>query len=274
MALPVLIGATGVGLATLLPGFSSFSILTYGSCDCQACELDDATFVIVTEEGKSKCRYYPYGMRQQADKDFDSLSFRCLSRILFTCENGVLSKEIRRGGVHSFSFNTIRGAARKLSLHNKTFLQHDSLGLASFHFLTEKEAYISYESSTCSTWCLDDGSNLPARKYFQDTSFDVNTNTFRGVIDWAPTSFCGDSRWEYEMVFDPSLTEIIDGRILHFTPGATDWQCNQVLAFTASEGEDGPLHGDKGHKSMDTRAEIKETCKTAAHVIHYKRWHK
>eukprot|EP00928_Gymnodinium_smaydae_P023692 TRINITY_DN1944_c2_g1_i1.p1 TRINITY_DN1944_c2_g1~~TRINITY_DN1944_c2_g1_i1.p1 ORF type:complete len:269 (-),score=29.30 TRINITY_DN1944_c2_g1_i1:93-899(-) len=253
MALPVLVGAAGIGLS-YLPGFSSSAEIRCGKGECRCCKLEDASFVICTEEGKSKCRYYPYGTRQQADKDFNSLSFQCKSRIMYTYEDGVLAQEIRRQGFHSFSFNTIRRAARRLSLHDKVFVQSDSPGMASFHFVTDREAFISYESDICSAWKLDDGSSLPPRKYFEDAHFDPKSRTFRGNIIWAPTSFCGDSRWEYEMGFDDSMSEIVTGRVLHYTPGATDWNANQILVFSTAKA-------------------AKEETEQTALVLHYKRYY-
>merc|ERR1712194_444738 len=115
------------------------------------------------------------------------------------------------------------GCAMRLSLFDKIFVQGDTLGMASFHFVTDDEAFISYESVACTDWRLGDGNALPSKRKFAAASFDADTRTFRGVLSWAPTSFCGDERWEYEMVFAPDYSGIVGGQIHHFTPGLTDW---------------------------------------------------
>ena len=73
------------------------------------------------------------------------------------------------------------------------------LGVASYHFDTLEQTYISY-AAALPEWRLDDGSAPPERKYFEETSYDGATRTFRGIIRWEPVPFNGASRWEYEMV--------------------------------------------------------------------------
>ena len=36
-----------------------------------------------------------------------------------------------------------------------------------------------------------------------------DTQTFRGTINWAPRSWRGDQRWEYEMVFSADYESIV-----------------------------------------------------------------
>ncbi|CAK0886458.1 unnamed protein product [Prorocentrum cordatum] len=87
-------------------------------------------------------------------------------------------------------------------------------GYASYHF-EEGGAYISYESALCSNFpALDDGSMPPARKYFcEGATFDLASRTFRGSVSWHPTTWQGDERWEYEMVFSSDLEAIVGGSV-------------------------------------------------------------
>ena len=104
--------------------------------------------------------------------------------------------------------NTIRRAVRLPTVYGKTFVQSDLPGFASYHFLANRATYISYEADECSRWMLDDGTPLPSSKSFADVSYDMEARVFKGTIDWSPTSFCGDERWEYEMHFDEAVTRI------------------------------------------------------------------
>jgi len=128
---------------------------------------------------------------------------------------------VRRGGL-ALPHNTIRRAARTLALRGKVFVQQQTPGLASLHFVSASEAFVSYESKRCSAWQLDDGSPLPPRKVFAEVSYDPEERRFRGLLSWEPTSFCGDQRWEYDLIFDKGFLRIVDGRIHHYTPGLSD----------------------------------------------------
>merc|ERR1712085_48041 len=125
-------------------------------------------------------------------------------------------------GGPTMAYNTIRATAAKLCLHQKIFVQDSSLGVASVHFLASDAAFVCYESSQCSDWRLDDGSQMPARKSCDCVAYDWATRTFTGQLSWMPTSFCGDQVWEYEMVFDETFSDVVGGQIHHYTPGLTD----------------------------------------------------
>ena len=58
---------------------------------------------------------------------------------------------------------------------------------------------------------MDDGSSPPAKKHFEDWTYDAGTRTFTGDITWAPVCFGGYNRWEYIMVFDEDFTKIESG---------------------------------------------------------------
>ena len=123
------------------------------------------------------------------------------------------------------------------------YVQGGALGLASYHFagapvgptthegaaeggdLAGSElcdgSYISYEAAP-GAWKLDDGSRPPAQKRFEGTAFDAATRTFTGAINWcgpdgAGSSFGGDARWQYTMVFSHDFATIRGGRVLGFS---------------------------------------------------------
>jgi hypothetical protein len=83
-------------------------------------------------------------------------------------------------------------------LWGNSFCQAMTVGLASYHFTDEGNAYISYEHERTSVWPnLDNGQPIPSRISFTDTSFDEERRTFRGVIDWEGTHHTtwSSSRW-------------------------------------------------------------------------------
>jgi len=96
-----------------------------------------------------------------------------------------------------------------------TFIQNNELGLASYHFAEDgSAAWISYDPEVIpSCWLLRNGKPPPARKYFVDFGYDVAKRTFRGIIDWSPTTFDGHVKWVYTMVLDESMNFIEDGGI-------------------------------------------------------------
>ncbi|CAE7866993.1 unnamed protein product, partial [Symbiodinium necroappetens] len=88
------------------------------------------------------------------------------------------------------------------------------LGFASYHFHHPGECYISYERANNNTFPkLDDGSQPPAKKYFEEVVYDPGTRCFRGVIDWSPSSWQGDEKWVYNMVFSADLDSIVAGTV-------------------------------------------------------------
>ena len=83
------------------------------------------------------------------------------------------------------------------------FLQNGSVGVASYHFESPDECYISYEHAP-EQWKLGDGSRPPPRKPFLNPKYGEATRTFTGTIEWEE-GFNGDARWEYEMIFSRNL---------------------------------------------------------------------
>ena len=63
---------------------------------------------------------------------------------------------------------------------------------------------------------LDNGDSLPAVKPFDSPLWDAASRTFTGVIDWSPTTFGGNARWEYKIVFSEDFREISGGEVRAF----------------------------------------------------------
>jgi hypothetical protein len=98
--------------------------------------------------------------------------------------------------------------------------QFYTVGLASYHFLEPDSednyrAYISYESPRTKAWPpLDNGERVPARVPFRNLAWDPAARTFTGDILWEEdcgTTWMNESRWSYEIVFDPSLLFVRSG---------------------------------------------------------------
>jgi len=114
-------------------------------------------------------------------------------------------------GVHRFGRNLryLRLLPTPTTLYGNVFIQHGKEGFASYHFDSEDDVYISYAHELCSQFpALADGSALPVKKPFIDTSYDPDTRTFRGTISWEPTNMMGFSKWEYCMIFGEEFDQI------------------------------------------------------------------
>jgi len=61
-------------------------------------------------------------------------------------------------------------------------------GVASYHFNSESDCYISY-SKAPEAWRLEDGSAPPKKKPFVDVHYNAIARTFRGSVEWDPS--CG-----------------------------------------------------------------------------------
>jgi hypothetical protein len=98
------------------------------------------------------------------------------------------------------------------------FVQGDRAGLASYHFpagIGISGAYISYEAAPMS-WLLDNGQPPSRCKPFLNPTYDADTRTFRGDIEWTESSFGGDVKWQYTMVFAADFSSIESGQVLRF----------------------------------------------------------
>jgi hypothetical protein len=114
------------------------------------------------------------------------------------------------------------------------FVQGLTVGYASYHFVSpdgdgEHGAYISYEHIKCSYWPpLDDGSPVPSRVPFVNTSYEPSTRTFRGQIPWHDrygTSWQECTLWEYEMTFDSEFLCIVAGEVKNITSSTNRLPC-------------------------------------------------
>jgi len=114
-------------------------------------------------------------------------------------------------------WRNLRAATENASLFGLTYIQHGHIGVASYHFVREGEAYISYKHAP-EQWRLDDGTSPPLQKPFIDPHYNTETRTFTGQIEWAPMTFGGDARWEYTMIFSPDMNKIVDGMVKTFKP--------------------------------------------------------
>lgn len=103
------------------------------------------------------------------------------------------------------------------SIFGLTFIQAGEVGVASYHFDSLDDSYISYASCP-PAWKLGDGSQPAARKPFTNTNYDAETRTFTGEIDWSPTTFGGDAQWQYTMVFDHGFNAIVQGHVVAIAP--------------------------------------------------------
>uniref|UniRef100_A0A7M5UV84 RING-type domain-containing protein n=1 Tax=Clytia hemisphaerica TaxID=252671 RepID=A0A7M5UV84_9CNID len=96
------------------------------------------------------------------------------------------------------------------------YIQCDTIGLASYHFGTLSNPYISYESPESDEWELDDGSRPCQKKYFEHHHYDQESRTFTGNIDWTPTKFYGEALWKYTMIFSEDFLTIESGNVQGF----------------------------------------------------------
>jgi hypothetical protein len=107
------------------------------------------------------------------------------------------------------------------TLFGNTFCQGLKVGLASYHFLVDGTAYISYEHADCGRWPpLDDGTPVPSRVPFRETQLDAQQRVFRGKIKWQEdfgTSWQGCAEWMYEIHFDVEYICILAGQVLSLT---------------------------------------------------------
>ena len=70
------------------------------------------------------------------------------------------------------------------------YVQGMSVGVASYHFDSPGNIYISYEHAP-PQWRLDNGDSPPMRKPFLEPAYNTDTRTFTGIIDWAESPFAG-----------------------------------------------------------------------------------
>ena len=97
------------------------------------------------------------------------------------------------------------------------FVQGGHAGVASYHFASPDDCWISYADAP-EEWKLDDGSRPMPKKPFTAVAFDAATRTFHGTVLWEEATFDGASRWEYMMVFSEDYNLIVGGQMQEFGP--------------------------------------------------------
>ena len=114
------------------------------------------------------------------------------------------------------------------TIFGQTFVQGRTPGVASYHFDSPDDCYISYSAAPPS-WRRADGSAPPARQPFLSPAYDAATRTFTGTIDWGDNPFGGAARWEYTMVFtehdeadEYAFDRICDGVVRTFRPDGSE----------------------------------------------------
>mmetsp|Transcript_962 Transcript_962/g.3187 ORF Transcript_962/g.3187 Transcript_962/m.3187 type:complete len:353 (+) Transcript_962:50-1108(+) len=118
---------------------------------------------------------------------------------------------------------------------------HDEeLGIGSYHFVSETEAYISYENEKCKNYFprLDNrgspgvpGERMPSRMPFHGASWDPCSRTFHGTVSFSidmgsyeqVRTVDGVEREEYLLVFSDDFEDIVDGHCRSWFPNASRW---------------------------------------------------
>ena len=92
------------------------------------------------------------------------------------------------------------------------------VGKGSYHFVSEDNAYISWETTDLSGIKLDNGQSLPSKKLFTETAFDYENRIFTGRIDFTLDggTYGGAASWDYQMIFSEDYTSIVGGQIYRF----------------------------------------------------------
>jgi hypothetical protein len=108
------------------------------------------------------------------------------------------------------------------------------VGKGSYHFVSEDNVYISWETTDLSGIKLDNGLPLPSKKSFTETTFDYENRIFTGKIDFTleDGTYGGAASWDYQMIFSEDYTSIIDGQIYRIDSG-------DKIFYTWTFGDDG-----------------------------------
>ena len=94
------------------------------------------------------------------------------------------------------------------------YVQGGTIGLASYHFDEDlTQCYISYVRAH-NSWRLMDNSRPPNKKFFEGATYNDETRTFYGIINWGNNPFRTQeniTRWEYNFTFSEDFSHIISG---------------------------------------------------------------
>ena len=123
------------------------------------------------------------------------------------------------------------------SLFGYSYIQHNTVGLASFHF-DGNVPFISYKNAPNSCR-MDNNQKLPSRKIFQDWSYDSITRSFRGNIVWTEATFDGDALWKYEFMFSRDFIRIESGSVTCYN---AERKITKVLQFRPEPTQDGLVY--------------------------------
>jgi len=87
------------------------------------------------------------------------------------------------------------------------------LGVASYHFIDEKNIYISYDSDYARAhWRLTNGRDAPVKKPFVDIVYQKETRRFKGTILWDEERLIAQCKWwTYDFVFSEDFLQIESG---------------------------------------------------------------
>ena len=80
---------------------------------------------------------------------------------------------------------------------------------------------MSFEKAPAA-WKLSDGSELPARVYFENAVFTAETRTFKGSIGFGGKTLFGDASREYTMVFSQDFSHIESGTVVKMDPDGAE----------------------------------------------------
>ena len=120
---------------------------------------------------------------------------------------------------------------KPLTIFGSIYVQGGTNGLASYHFDSEDDCYISYASPECSHWPdLEDGTRPPVKKNFVNYSFDLAERIFTGEIYWTPVAWNGDKRWCYTMKFSEDFDTIESGQCITYNM-VEDGDQNRIHRF-------------------------------------------
>ena len=126
------------------------------------------------------------------------------------CRNPIKSTDIKL-------YKTNGSLLPNLKIRGGVYIQANDEGLASYHFDSETDCYISYANPACSRWpSLDNGERPPIKKPFVNFSINENERIFCGDIYWAPTSCDGDVLWSYKMHFSEDYGCIKSGKLVSY----------------------------------------------------------
>jgi len=119
--------------------------------------------------------------------------------------------------IKSMETNSSLFRLNNLKIRGSVYVQGNEVGLASYHFDSDTDCYISFASPCCLlSPSLDNGERPPSRKPFVNFDIDEENRIFRGEVHWVPTSWQGNVCWVYRMHFSEDYEEIIAGTLVKY----------------------------------------------------------